>query len=169
MKVLIVSDSHGLREELKQLKEKYENKVNAMIHCGDSELMANDEEISGYLVVRGNCDYDRQFPLDIKENIDGNKIFITHGHHYNVKMTLLNLSYKAKEVGADFVFFGHSHMLGAEMINGTLYLNPGSLLMPRGRKEKTYAIVEKNDHSITTKFFSDLHEELVDLRQTFTL
>ncbi|MCB6949730.1 YfcE family phosphodiesterase, partial [Roseburia faecis] len=71
-------------------------------------------------------------------------MFVTHGHHYNVKMTLLNLSYKAKEVGADFVFFGHSHILGAELIENTLFLNPGSLLMPSGRTERTYAIVEKN-------------------------
>lgn len=169
MKLLIVSDSHGMHAELKQLKEKYENSVDAMIHCGDSELMASDDEISGFLIVRGNCDFDRHFPLDIKEQIDGNHIFVTHGHHYNVKMTLMNLLYKAKEVNANFVFFGHSHMLGAEMINGILFLNPGSFLMPRGRKEKTYAIVEKNNDSITTKFYTDTHEELIDLRQTFIL
>ena len=40
-------------------------------------------------------------------------------------------------------FFGHSHILGAEMINGTLFLNPGSFLMPRGRRERTYALVQK--------------------------
>ncbi|MGE8206058.1 metallophosphoesterase [Heyndrickxia sp. NPDC080065] len=169
MKLLIVSDSHGLHEELKQLKERYEKTVDAMIHCGDSELMASDDEIKGFLIVRGNCDYDKHFPLDILQNIDGNNIFITHGHHYNVKMTLLNLSYKAKEVAADFVFFGHSHTLGAEMINGTLFLNPGSFLMPRGRKDKTYAIVEKNENIITTKFFNHNDEELVELRQTFNI
>ncbi|MGE6259594.1 metallophosphoesterase family protein [Heyndrickxia sporothermodurans] len=169
MKLLIVSDSHGLREELQQLKEKYAQTVVAMIHCGDSELLSSDEEVSEYLIVRGNCDYDRQFPLDIKQKIEGNTIFITHGHHYNVKMTLMNLLYKAKEIGAGFVFFGHSHMLGAEMIKGILFLNPGSLFMPRGRKEKTYAIVEKKNDSITTKFYTNTHEELVELRQTFIL
>ncbi|KHD86926.1 metallophosphoesterase [Heyndrickxia ginsengihumi] len=169
MKLLIVSDSHGLTSELLELKERYGKEVDAMIHCGDSELQADQEEIKDFLTVRGNCDYERKFPLDIKTEIEGNNIFVTHGHHYNVKMTLMNLSYKAKEVNADFVFFGHSHILGAEMIDNRLFLNPGSLLMPRGRVEKTYAIVEKTEQTIRISFYTDRHEELQDLRQIFSL
>nr|WP_259544733.1 metallophosphoesterase [Heyndrickxia oleronia] len=167
MKLLIVSDSHGLKKELGELKQRYEHQVDAMIHCGDSELMSNEDEVQGFLIVRGNCDFDKQYPLDIRKNINGNEIFITHGHHYNVKMTLMNLSYKAKEVHADFCVFGHSHILGAEMINGTLFLNPGSFLMPRGRRERTYALVQKEKNMITIQFFTDAHKELEELRLTF--
>ncbi|HDU1144378.1 TPA: metallophosphoesterase family protein, partial [Listeria monocytogenes] len=38
MKLLVVSDSHSERDCLIHLKEKYKNTVDAMIHCGDSEL-----------------------------------------------------------------------------------------------------------------------------------
>jgi uncharacterized protein len=169
MKLLVVSDSHGLTSELVDIKNKYENEVDAMIHCGDSELLADSNEMKGFLAVRGNCDFDRSFHLDIKEKIKENTIFITHGHHYNVKMTLMNLSYKAKEVNADFVFFGHSHTLGAEIIDGTLFLNPGSIFLPRGRQEKTYAIIEKTDNTITTKFYSNNHKELLPLRHQFDI
>jgi len=169
MKLLVVSDSHGLTSELVDLKKEYQHKVDAMIHCGDSELPADSDEMQGFMSVRGNCDYDRSYPLDITENIKGNTIFVTHGHHYNVKMTLMNLSYKAKEVGADFVFFGHSHALGAEIIDGTLFLNPGSIFMPRGRLEKTYAIIEKVENQITTKFYASNHQELLPLRHQFVL
>ncbi|GER68649.1 phosphoesterase [Weizmannia acidilactici] len=169
MKLLIVSDSHGLTEELSELQEQYGDSVDALIHCGDSELRAGQIEIKDFLIVRGNCDFERRFPLDITKKIDGNTIFVTHGHHYNVKMTLMNLNYKAKEVDADFVFFGHSHVLGAEMIDNRLFLNPGSLLMPRGRVEKTYAIVEKEGNTIRVSFYTDKHRELEDLRQEFVL
>ncbi|UTW68917.1 metallophosphoesterase family protein [Anaerobacillus sp. HL2] len=38
MKVLIISDSHGLKEELFELLNRYEKEVDAIVHCGDSEL-----------------------------------------------------------------------------------------------------------------------------------
>ena len=38
MKVLIVSDSHGLTTELEKLMENYQDEVDLFIHCGDSEL-----------------------------------------------------------------------------------------------------------------------------------
>ena len=38
MKVLFVSDSHGLTAELEILVEKHQDEVDLFIHCGDSEL-----------------------------------------------------------------------------------------------------------------------------------
>ena len=52
MKALIVSDSHSSVKELQQLKEKYEGKVDIMIHCGDSELTPAHEELQGFHVVK---------------------------------------------------------------------------------------------------------------------
>ena len=53
MKALIVSDSHSSVKELQQLKEKYEGKVDIMIHCGDSELTPAHEELQAFHVVKG--------------------------------------------------------------------------------------------------------------------
>ncbi|MFK2824552.1 metallophosphoesterase [Bacillus sp. B190/17] len=169
MKVLVVSDSHGWSEMLTELKDRYEGEVNALIHCGDSELDADDPAIQGYVVVRGNCDTEDEFPYDIVEGVEGRRMFITHGHRYNVKMSLMKLSYKAQEYGADFVFFGHTHMLGTEKIDGTIFLNPGSITMPRGSHEKTYSLVEADDGQVNIRFFDDKHQELTELNCTFSL
>ncbi|HHY72796.1 MAG TPA: metallophosphoesterase [Bacillus bacterium] len=155
MKVLIVSDSHGLEKELVALKNKYSSEVDAMIHCGDSELSFASNEIADYIAVKGNCDYDRNFLNDQLVSINEVPFYITHGHLYNVKMSLLNLRYRAEEVGAKIVCFGHSHIAGAELIDDILFINPGSIYLPRARKEKTYAILEVDDYkNCVVRFFS---------------
>lgn len=166
MKLLIVSDSHGDRSMIKTLKNRYENDVDALIHCGDSELRAVDPVLEGFHVVRGNCDLDQRFPDELLLDVQGYKIFTTHGHLFQIKSSLLNLAYRAKELEADFVFFGHSHLLGVEKIEEILFLNPGSILLPRGGNERTYAILEQDD-TCTVRFFNDQHEELKSLRREF--
>ncbi|KAB7708593.1 YfcE family phosphodiesterase [Bacillus aerolatus] len=169
MKVLVVSDSHGWSEILTELKERYEKEVDVMVHCGDSELSDDDPAIAGYIVVRGNCDTEDEFPYDVVEGVGGRRIFVTHGHRYDVKLSLMKLKYKAQEYGADFVFFGHSHLLGAEKIDDAIFLNPGSITLPRGRREKTYAIVEVDKQQAAVRFFDDRHQELTELSHTFML
>lgn len=169
MKLLVVSDSHGLKEELKKIKALYIDQVDAMFHCGDSELHSNDEAIDGFLTVRGNCDNEKQFPLEIINTIGERTILVTHGHLYHVKKSLLNLTYRAEEKAADFVFFGHSHRLGAEKIGQTIFLNPGSIFLPRMYPEKSYAIIEIDNEVVTVYFYNDHHEEIEKFRRTFTL
>jgi uncharacterized protein len=147
-KVLVISDSHGLTTELSRIKDKHEVEVDLLLHCGDSELPANDPALEGFIVVRGNCDFDEDFPEDSVQIVGDRKIMITHGHRDNVKSTLTSLSYRAQELDAKIVCFGHSHILGAEMQNGILFLNPGSIRLPRQRKEKTYCILELMDDKI---------------------
>ncbi|RDI44188.1 metallophosphoesterase [Falsibacillus pallidus] len=168
MKLLVVSDSHGSSGILKELAEKYSGVVDAMIHCGDSELKADDEAIVPFITVRGNCDMDARFPECQVKTIVGSKVFVTHGHLFGIKMSLDKLFYRAKEEGADFVFFGHSHLVGAERIEDIIFLNPGSILLPRGRVERTYAIVEKLPQKVVVKIYDDAHSELDDLRTEFS-
>ncbi|WP_110927136.1 metallophosphoesterase family protein [Bacillus massiliglaciei] len=153
MKVLIMSDSHGLTEEIQQIKARHEGEIEAAIHCGDSELPKDAPEMDSLLAVRGNCDYDAAYPNDLTETIGGRRFFVTHGHHYNVKMTLMNLAYKSEEAEADIVCFGHSHAAGSEMIGKSLFINPGSIRQPRGRIEKTYVILEINGEEAKVTFF----------------
>ncbi|WP_442595314.1 metallophosphoesterase family protein [Neobacillus sp. D3-1R] len=141
-RVLVVSDSHGLTNELEKIKEKHQAEVDLMIHCGDSELQADDPAIKDFVMVGGNCDFGSDFPKEKMEIMNQKSIFITHGHHYHVKSSLMSLVYRAEEVNANIVCFGHSHILGAEVINGILFINPGSIRLPKMRKEKTYVIVE---------------------------
>ncbi|WP_075982491.1 metallophosphoesterase [Bacillus massilinigeriensis] len=168
-KILIVSDSHGLTNELEKLKETYKDEVDLMIHCGDSELFADDKQVDKFLIVRGNCDYESKFPNDILETYEGLNIFITHGHRYSVKSSLMSLLYRAKELDAKIVCFGHSHIVGAEMNKGILFLNPGSISLPRGRRERTYMILDIQKTSLDLRVYDFDSGELEELRQSFTL
>ncbi|WP_071395958.1 metallophosphoesterase family protein [Bacillus tuaregi] len=169
MKVLIVSDSHGMTAELEKLKEIHGHEVRYFIHCGDSELSPDHPAISEFVTVRGNCDFYNEYPEDITKEIGNRKFFITHGHRYSVKSDLMKLSYRAKELEADIACFGHSHYLGAEMVNGTLYLNPGSIRLPRGRRERTYVIVEILENAFELNVYDLDNGEITELRQVFPL
>jgi len=61
MAILIVSDSHGLVDELLMIVERHQHEVNTFIHCGDSELSINHPALTAYHVVKGNCDFLQNF------------------------------------------------------------------------------------------------------------
>ncbi|WP_010651072.1 YfcE family phosphodiesterase, partial [Oceanobacillus massiliensis] len=100
-KVLILSDSHGLTDELNAIKERHQ--VKSMIHCGDSELDMDAAELEGFYKVAGNCDFDVRYPDEQTLEIGGLIFYVTHGHLHNVKMDLMGLSYRAKELNADVI------------------------------------------------------------------
>jgi putative phosphoesterase len=168
-KILVVSDSHGITKELGKIKERHRQEVELMIHCGDSQLMADDKDMAGFAAVRGNCDFDARYPLDRLEVVDGRRIYVTHGHKYSVKTSLMSLYYRAREAEADVVCFGHSHVLGAEMVGGILFLNPGSILLPRERREKTYVILEIVEDKIQMSVFEWNGREIRKLSREFSL
>lgn len=165
-KILIVSDSHGLTKPLQDIREKHPE-VSLFIHCGDSELPRDDAALEGYVPVGGNCDFYPGFPDDELIEIAGKKIFVTHGHRYSVKSTLMNLQYKAEQLGADIACFGHSHLLGAEMSGGILFLNPGSIRLPRGRREKTYLIIGLGPDEVEVRVYDLDKGEMPELQRIF--
>ncbi|HEY4531876.1 MAG TPA: metallophosphoesterase [Kurthia sp.] len=161
MKIVVLSDTHGDADVIEQVY-KQEQDADAFFHCGDSELAYDDAHFHDMYRVKGNCDFDRNFVDDLLVPIGDRSIFMTHGHLYNIKMTLTPLDYKAQETGADIVLFGHSHLLGAEQIGDTLFLNPGSLLLPRGGNPKSYATIEwqANTDEIKVSFLSPTKEKI---------
>lgn len=168
-RVLIVSDSHGSTEVLEGIEKLHGSEVDLMIHCGDSELSESDAAIVNFSSVKGNCDLYGNFPDEETHVVSGVRIFVTHGHLYSVKSTLVNLYYKAKELQADIVCFGHSHLLGAEMVDDVLFINPGSIRLPRGRNEKSYAILELENEKAVLRIYDYGNGEVADLRQEFSL
>ncbi|WP_068983907.1 MULTISPECIES: metallophosphoesterase [Lysinibacillus] len=154
MQILVMSDTHGDSDVIEKVRGFYPN-IDTFIHCGDSELPFSHKVLDGMKKVRGNCDIDQAFQDEAVFDIEDVTVFVTHGHLFNVKTSILSLSYRAKEVDAQIVCFGHSHILAAEMIEDVLFLNPGSLLKPRGRKEKSFALVEIENTYFEVKFFTD--------------
>lgn len=169
MKVLIMSDSHGLTHEIALIKERHREEVDAMIHCGDSELPLTAPEMKGFLSVRGNCDNDAAYPDERVEELSGLRFFVTHGHLYNVKMTLMNLSYKSEENNARIICFGHSHIAGSDLVDGRIFINPGSIRLPRGISSKTYVILELVNQEAKVTFFDLEGNEVEDLNRTYHL
>lgn len=143
MKIGIISDTHGKNYCYNSIIKKLD-KVDRIIHLGDH--CADGIELANALqvpvdYVRGNCDFTRKVPDSKLLVLDNRKIFITHGHIYNVKYGLDRLVYKAMEVKADLVFFGHTHIPQVFYENGILFMNPGSASCPHYGKRGTVGIV----------------------------
>ncbi len=159
-KVVIVSDSHGLTNELQAIKARHE--ADMYIHCGDSELAVDAPELAEYTTVKGNCDFSSPFPLEKVMEIGGVRFFISHGHITQVKSTLLNLQYRAKELDAEIACFGHNHIAYAEKIDDTIFINPGSIRYPNRIKEPSYTVLEWSSKSAIYCTFYDLDGHELD-------
>lgn len=138
-KALVLSDSHGLTKRLDDIVNRHE--VDLLIHCGDSELAHDSPHVNDFVIVKGNCDWDDAFEEERIVEFEGLRIFVTHGHLYGVKSSLLKLQYRAKEVGADVVLFGHSHVAYCIQHDEQLFVNPGSIRRPRNWTTASYCIL----------------------------
>ncbi|SFB24078.1 hypothetical protein SAMN04488072_11112 [Lentibacillus halodurans] len=166
--VLIVSDSHGSTEELAAIKARHH--IDYKIHCGDSELEMDSHELEGFIKVSGNCDADARFPEEQVSTIDDLTFFIAHGHLHQVKSNPMAIAYRAEEQHAQVVCFGHTHIAGAEKAGNQLLINPGSVLLPRIRMEKTYAIMKWNTlDDISVHFYTTEGDFVEDLSLTTSL
>jgi len=151
--VLVLSDSHGLTRTMEQVKSHH--KVDAIIHCGDSELDANHALLTDMTVVRGNCDRETSFSEETILEINNHRFFVTHGHLYGVKLSLLQLQYRAEEVGANVVLFGHSHIPYCEQFDELLLINPGSIRQPRGGiTVRSYVLLTLDGNNIQVDFYT---------------
>jgi putative phosphoesterase len=139
--VLIMSDTHGLVREVKQVVSRHD--AEKIFHCGDFCADRRREPFDAMLLVKGNCDTEKDVPAERITEWKNLRIFQTHGHLFGVKSSLLRLHYRAEEVGANVVLFGHSHLPVCGVERGILFLNPGSLQLPRGFDVPTYAVMEQ--------------------------
>lgn len=166
--VLITSDSHGLMDELQIIKDRHQ--LNDNIHCGDSELPIESPYLHGYLTVKGNCDWLSQFSNEKMVEISGLRFFIVHGHHHHVKSSLLKLTLAAKEVEADIICFGHSHIPFADVVDGQLFINPGSIRLPKQYDKPSYAVINWTSRDNVQVNFYDLNgNKLEDLSKKFNI
>lgn len=149
MKILVVSDTHGDTSRLKDLLSSVKGHISALIHAGDyegdaAEIQRLYPDLPVYAVC-GNCDYGRVMPPVCLIELGAKRIFITHGHRYDVNYSLMKLAYTAMENEADLCIFGHTHIPLYEKHEGLRIVNPGSLSRPRGGSKASYAIIDIND------------------------
>jgi len=146
MKIAVISDTHKIKKYI-ELSKKYIDDADVLIHLGDDSedieelTMDFKGEVYG---VRGNCDYINKYPNEQLLVLGGKRIFITHGHIYGVKNGMMNILYKAEELGADIILFGHTHIALIEEYKGIMIMNPGSVSLPR-IKERFIGFIELED------------------------
>ncbi len=111
--------------------------VHAGDHASDAQRLASLFDIPVNF-VSGNCDF-ADAPKELVFSADGKKIFLTHGHLYNVKNDLeySSLLRRAKELSCDCAVFGHTHQSLCDIKDGITLLNPGSI-----RYGKTFGVIE---------------------------
>lgn len=147
MKILITSDTHGYYSKITDLILDRKD-LDLMIHAGDGVedcKNINYETGINYYVVKGNNDFFSNEPYYKIINLDGYKIFLTHGHKEGVDYTLSNIIEKAKENSCDLAIFGHIHRYVELKKSDVLILNPGSPSLPRDGEDSAMIMTIDKD------------------------
>ena len=161
MKYMFASDVHGSAYFCRKMLEAYrEEGAERLVLLGDllyhgprndlpkeyapKEVIAmlNDKKDEIY-TVRGNCEAEvdqmvLKFPVLADYCvlvIEGKTFFATHGHVYNTD----HLPPLKK---GDILIHGHTHVLKAENMGDYIWLNPGSVSIPKEDSEHSYMIIE---------------------------
>ncbi|MDN6161893.1 MAG: metallophosphoesterase [Atopostipes sp.] len=164
MKALIVSDNHGNLDSLEELIDIYQDDVDLWLHCGDSELKAENPIWDTFATVKGNTDFDYSLASHQEKEFGGEKILIVHGHQQRVDFTLDKLNNLAEKENADIVFYGHTHIAKVDKVGNRYFINPGSIIEPRGELQLgSYAIYEKDEEGRFISFYDWNHNKLPNL------
>ena len=164
MKWMIASDLHGSAYYCRKMLEAFEREeadrlflLGDLLYHGPRNDLPREyapkevipllnEKKEKLLCVRGNCDAEvdqmvLEFPVlaDYAVLPVGRRlIYATHGHIYHVK----NLPPLAP---GDVLLHGHTHVPAwTEFGQGNLYLNPGSVSIPKENSPHSYMTLEEN-------------------------
>lgn len=164
MKWMIASDLHGSAYYCRKMLEAFEREgadrlflLGDLLYHGPRNDLPREyapkevipllnEKKEKLLCVRGNCDAEvDQMVLEFPALADyavlpvGQRlIYATHGHIYHVK----NLPPLAP---GDVLLHGHTHVPAwTEFGQGNLYLNPGSVSIPKENSPHSYMTLEGN-------------------------
>lgn len=163
MKIMIASDIHGSAFYCNKLIEYYKNSgCQKLVLLGDvlyhgprndlpkqyapKEVIAILNEIKEeILCVRGNCDTEvdqmvLSFPVlaDYAVIFDGdNTLYLSHGHK--------TAELEAKLQNGDVLLCGHTHVPTVKESENFVYINPGSVSIPKENSPNSYIIYENGE------------------------
>ncbi len=165
MKLMIASDIHGSARYCREMLEAYRREeANRLLLLGDilyhgprndlpeeydpKQVIDMLSELKERIFcVRGNCDTEVDqmvLPFPILADycvipLEKRLIYCTHGHRYN----LSNLPPLAP---GDILLHGHTHVPAWEPFgDGNLYLNPGSVSIPKNGTPHSYMTLQNGD------------------------
>lgn len=167
MKLMFASDLHGSSFFCEKLIHEYEKeKPDKLVLLGDllyhgprNNLTKNYDtkkvaellnSIKKHIIcVRGNCDSEvDQAVLEFEIRVDyinmyleNRLIFLTHGHIYNKShLPFLN--------SGDIIIHGHTHIPTIENIGDIIYINPGSISLPRNNNQNSFMLYANREFKI---------------------
>ncbi len=137
MKVLLVSDTHGRNLNLEDVLDI--ETPDFLCHMGDLE--GSEDYIRlitkcPLAMVSGNNDFWTDLNPEVTFELQGFRIFMTHGHCYCAHAGNEQLKSAGRRNKADIVLFGHTHRPTLEFDKDIIVANPGSLTYPRQEKRR---------------------------------
>ncbi|KSV59401.1 phosphodiesterase [Acetivibrio ethanolgignens] len=167
MKLMIASDIHGSAYYCRKMLEAFDREQpEKLILLGDilyhgprndlpkeyapKEVIGLlNERKESLLCVRGNCEAEvdqmvLDFPVLAEYMIlylDGRMVFATHGHIHNEE--------KLPPLGKNAILLhGHTHIPVIADRGDYLFLNPGSVSIPKGESKNSYMVYENGSFCI---------------------
>lgn len=175
MRLLFISDIHGIKNNLNKIRERFlQLNCDKLVVLGDLLYIGPKNKMNdGYdveyvknflnsfkdkiICVKGNCDSEvdsmvLDFPiidtLGMISTIEED-IYITHGHIYNMSNWNNTNS---------ILIYGHLHTPFIKKIETNIYINPGSISLPKEGlptylfyDEKEFIIYDINDNIVEKK------------------
>ena len=136
MKLLLLSDSH--RDVASMAAAFCREMPDLVIHLGDhitdGQQLQQQFPACSMTLLPGNCDFSSETPTRLL-TVEGQRLFLCHGHTLGVKSSLLRGAYAAREKNAQAFFFGHTHIPLLLQQEDLLLCNPGSI------RDGNYAVV----------------------------
>lgn len=163
MKILFISDIHGVIDNLNTIYNVIKKeKIDKFIVLGDLYSYSFNKNYKNDLIVekflekykdilicmRGNSDSltdikKSSFPIieDISMiTVDDIDIYITHGNRYNF--------YNNSIFSNGVMIYGHEHIPYIKKEDDMVYINIGSISLPRDNNKPTYTIYENREFTI---------------------
>lgn len=149
-KILIISDTHGSFNEIPFVYDltEYDN----ILYLGDGfdeaySFMSRKNYLDKFIPVSGNCDHAPNIPRKRFIDIEGIKIFMTHGDLYDVKSSYDKIINHGFEINSHIIMFGHTHYAENFELNNLKIFNPGSIF-PRKRDYASIGYLEIDNGKI---------------------
>lgn len=162
-RLLVISDSHGKFQVLKDIITQYGPECDALVFCGDGSidlLMILDEAASDKKLrekipsviafARGNGDSSRynvgfsKTEINVPERqilcANHTNFLIVHGHNEGINWGFENCGFTAQMENCKRIFYGHTHVTKETRINEYTFVNPGSCALPRCGQPQCFAI-----------------------------
>lgn len=163
MRIGIISDLHGYPKQFKKALKAmgecdmilcagdilYHGPRNPILEGYDPQGLAEEilKNKTPMLIARGNCDAEVDAmvlklsiftPAAIYE-VDRTRFMLMHGHDMDGE----RLREIARIYKVDVMITGHTHVRNYELFNNTLFINPGSISVPKGDNIPSAAVFEE--------------------------